>query len=245
MLKKFDGDQIHSLAFTGSLFKGTAHNINTPLSSILGRADIARLRLDRLAATLSDDALLQELEKFKRDIGLIIENSNKLNRLVKSAMNRCVTAVQNRPVPVNIASLLRDDLDFLMSDMEFKHNIEKRFDLDVSIPPIMGAPVHFSNSFNEIIDNACAAMRDNEKKIIEISVHGDGERIVVEIVDNGRGMDEATRSDVMRLLAAPPAHDANGAGGLAYVSRLLAPYRACFTVESVPGRTAVRVELPV
>ena len=47
MLKNYDNDQINSLAFTGSLLKGTAHNINTPLSSILGRADILRLRLDR------------------------------------------------------------------------------------------------------------------------------------------------------------------------------------------------------
>jgi len=87
MLKNYDNNQINSLAYTGSLFKGTAHNLNTPLSSILGRADILRLRIDRVVASITDPASLQEFEKCRRDINLIIENSNRVSVIVKNAVH--------------------------------------------------------------------------------------------------------------------------------------------------------------
>ncbi len=245
MLKQYDKDQIDSLAYTGSLLKGTAHNINTPLSSILGRADIARLRLDRLANLVTDPGALEELEKFRRDIGLIIDNSTRVSTLVKSAVHRCVTAVQNHVQPVNIAAVLRDDLEFLLSDMEFKHNTEKRFNLDLSAPPLMGAHVHFSNSFIEIIDNAQTAMRGIEEKVLTVDVRFDGACIRVTIGDNGCGMTEQARRGLLDTLAHPPASVIGSAGGIAAVARLLSPYGPRYMVESMPGSTTFVVEFPV
>ncbi len=246
MLKHYDSDQINSLAYTGSLLKGTAHNINTPLSSILGRADIVRLRLDRLTTRIADPELLQEFAKFQRDISLIIENTNRLSSLVKSAVYRCVTAVQNERVPVNIAGVLRDDLEFLMSDMDFKHNIEKKFSIDIAVPPLIGAPVHFSNSFIEILDNARTAMQDTSEKILSVTVNSDGARIVVVFCDNGCGMDEITRQAAVRLFEHPPESVGTVAlHGLAYAAWLLKPYRPCLHIDSKPGQTTVRLEFPV
>jgi len=245
MLKHFDEDQIKSLAYTGSLLKGTAHNINTPLSSILGRADIVRLRLDRVVKLTTDPGALEELEKIRRDISLIIDNSNRVSTLVKGVVQRCVTAVHNEMQPVNVAAVLHDDLEFLMSDMEFKHNIDKRFSIDSSVPPLMGAHVHFSNSFIEIIENAQTAMQGNEEKILTIDVRSVGCGIVVAIGDNGRGMTEQTRRDIIQTLENPPAPGSGSAGGLCSVARLLHRYAPCFRVDSRPGSTTFVIEFPV
>jgi len=245
MLKNYTMDQIYSLAHTGSLIKGTAHNINTPLSSILGRADIIRLRLDRVARLVSDAGLEQEFEKFRRDVSLIIDNSNKLSALVKSTVYRCTKAVQNDVVPVNIAAILRDDLEFFMSDMEFKHNIEKRLSIDVAVPPIMGAPVHFSNAFTEIFANARDAMRDNDEKILTVSVSSDGAAVSVAVGDNGCGMDDQTRRDAVGILERPAESSFNGISGLAYTAWLLKPYNPCYRIDSRPGQTTVCVAFPV
>jgi signal transduction histidine kinase len=245
MLKPYDRDQITSLAYTGSLLKGTAHNINTPLSSILGRADIVRLRLDRLARLVTDPGAVEELEKIRRDIGLIIDNSTRVSTLVKSAVHRCVTSVQNHIQPVNIAAVLRDDLEFLLSDMEFKHNIEKRFSLDLSAPPLTGAHVHFSNSFIEIIENAQTAMRGVEEKVLTVDVRSDGGCVRVLIADNGCGMTGQVRRDILETLEHPPATVSAAAGGIAAVARLLRPYAPRYRVESMPGGTTFVVEFPV
>ena len=245
MLKNYDNNQINSLAYTGSLFKGTAHNLNTPLSSILGRADILRLRIDRVVASITDPASLQEFEKCRRDINLIIENSNRVSVIVKNAVHRCSTSIQNDTKPVNIGCLLRDDLEFLLSDMEFKHNIEKRFHIDTSVPAIMGAHVHFSNSFTEIIDNAQAAMLGNETKILTVSVQSEAGSIVVAISDNGCGLDEQTRLKMITTLENPPSSGADSLSGLACVALMLQPYNPRFQVESSVGKTTVTVAFPL
>lgn len=245
MLKNYDNDQINSLAFTGSLLKGTAHNINTPLSSILGRADILRLRLDRVLASIQDQDVVQELEKSRRDISLIIDNCNKVSGLVKNTVHRCNTSIQNTMQPVNIAGVLREDLEFFLSDMEFKHNIEKIFRIDTSMPAIVGAHVHFSNSFTEILDNAQAAMRDNETKILTVTAQFDGGSIVVSISDNGCGMDEQMRFSMIQTLDHPAQSCDRPLTGLAYVAVLLQPYKPRYKVESCPGNTTLTVAFPV
>ncbi len=245
MLKNYDNDQITSLAYTGSLLKGTAHNLNTPLSSILGRADILRLRLDRVVDRITDPVAMQEFEKCRRDINLIIENSNRVSSIVKNAVHRSITAIQNDTKPVNIACLLRDDLEFFQSDMEFKHNTEKKFSIDISVPAIMGAHVHFSNSFTEILENAQAAMLGNETKILTISVQSEAGSIVVVMSDNGCGMDEQTRLTMIYTLEHPPDSAAGPLSGLARVALMLQPYNPRFQVERSSGTTTVTVALPL
>jgi C4-dicarboxylate-specific signal transduction histidine kinase len=245
MLKNYDNDQITSLAYTGSLLKGTAHNLNTPLSSILGRADILRLRLDRVIDCITDPVAMQEFEKCRRDINLIIENSNRVSSIVKNAVHRSIASIQNDTKPVNIACLLRDDLEFFQSDMEFKHNTEKKFSIDTSVPVIMGAHVHFSNSFTEIIENAQAAMLGNETKILTISVQSEAGSIVVVMSDNGCGMDEQTRLTMIHTLEHPPDSAVGPLSGLARVALMLQPYNPRFQVERSAGTTTVTVALPV
>ncbi len=245
MLKQYDKAQIKSLAYTGSLLKGTAHNLNTPRSSILGRADILRLRLDRVVEYITDPAAMQEFEKCRRDITLIIENSNRVSTIIKTGVHRCITSIQNESKPVNIASLLLDDLEFFLSDMEFKHNTEKRFNIDTSVPFIMGAHVHFSNSFTEILENAQAAMLGNETKLLTISVKSVDGCIVVAISDNGCGMDEQTRLTLIHTLENPPEAAAEAISGLACVSLMLQPYSPRFQVESRTGNTTVTISFPV
>jgi len=245
MLKKYDHDQILSLAHAGSLFQGTAHNINTPLASILGRAEIVRLRLDRVIKAVSDQDLLHDLDKCCNDIRLIVENCNKVSSHVQNAAHRCSASIQNAVKPVNIAGILRDELELLMSDMEFKHNIDKNYQIDTSVPAITGAAVHFTNSFNEILENALFAMRDTESKVLAVSVQADAGIIKVSISDNGCGMDEATHMGILHVLENPPASGSEPLSGFAYVAFLLHPYNPRFHIETRPGHTTVTVSFPV
>jgi two-component system, NtrC family, sensor kinase len=245
MLRKFNRDQIQSLAYTGSLINGTAHNINTPLSAILGRADILRLRSERIMQRMDDQELLQEFTKCRRDIGLIIDNCNRISELVKNAVFRCTAACHNDSRSVNISRVLQEDIDFLMADMEFKHNVEKCIQLDMSIPLIIGLPVHFSNSFMEIITNALEAMQGTAEKKLSVIVCSDSHSITVEISDSGCGMDEQTQQMIMQVLDRPPVSDSGELSGLAYAAGLLQPYAPRYRVDSRPGSTTVAVTFPV
>jgi C4-dicarboxylate-specific signal transduction histidine kinase len=204
-----------------------------------------RLRLDRLAEIISDPLAMQEFEKCRRDISIIIENSNRVTSIVKNTVHRCITSIQNEHKPVNIAYLLREDLEFYQSDMEFKHNTEKRFTIDISVPVIMGAHVHFSNSFAEILLNAHSAMLGNETKILTVSVRSEGGAVVVAIGDNGCGMDEQTRRNALHTLEHPPESSAGRLGGLARVACMLRSYNPRFKIECGAGNTTVSIAFPV
>jgi signal transduction histidine kinase len=245
MLKNYDRNQIISLAHAGSLFQGTAHNINTPLTSILGRAEIVRLRLERVIQSIADQELLQNLHTCRKDIDLIVEHCNRVSSYVKNAAHRCSASIQSTVKPLNLACVLRDDLEFLQSDMDFKHTIEKKYQIETDIPAINGAPVHFSNSFHEILDNALNAMHDNVSKKLSVTVQADDGTITVSICDNGCGMDEKTRLGVMHVLEHPAEPGSEPLSRMACVAVLLQPYHPVFSVESRPGHTNVTVSFPV
>jgi two-component system nitrogen regulation sensor histidine kinase GlnL len=65
----------------------------------------------------------------------------------------------------------------------------------------------------------------------------------VEIVDDGPGIPPGIADDIFEPFVSGRE---NGTGlGLALVSKIIADHNGWITVESVPGRTAFRISLPV
>ena len=108
MLKNINDEQKINLAFTGSLGKGVAHNVNTPLSAIIGRSEMLQMRLNRIRDKYGPDIEIDELEKCLKDISLIIENSNRITETIKNMMQKIINVESNMPQNINISNLLND-----------------------------------------------------------------------------------------------------------------------------------------
>jgi len=244
MLHNYDTDQKMNLAFIGTCVKGVAHNINTPLSAIMGRAEMLQMRLNKIKATGGATVSVEDIEKCLKDTTLIIENSIKVSEIVKNAMKKSIGAESLKQQPVRIDTLLKDELTFLQADMFYKHSVEKIITIQEPVPPLQGVPVHFSNSFLEIIDNSLHALQDAAVKKLTVTVSSNEQEICLVFHDTGCGMDAGTRERLYSVLCSGA--DADGVDkGMQRVARLLRPYGARFDIQSSQGNTAFSVRLPV
>ncbi|MCP4715946.1 MAG: HAMP domain-containing histidine kinase [Deltaproteobacteria bacterium] len=248
MLKKLQDEQLINLAFIGSRAKGVAHNMNTPLSAIMGRAEMLQMRIQRIKDRGDGTFDCVELDKCLKDAMLILENSTRISDIIKNIMQKSINAEADQKASLNLASVLKDELDFLMADMEFKHNIEKFFEIDAHLPLVHGSYVDFSNCFLEILDNAICSVQDQPVKRIAVSAHHTGSALVVTFNDTGKGFEPAVLESVQQRLRDPQAPHSDRSSRLAGLERaacLLKPYGAELSIESRPGDTTVTMHVPV
>lgn len=159
------------LASIGLLASGMAHNINTPLMGIYGRAELMKVKYP-------DDAeihdILVHVERLHQIIG---------NMMWKSRQDQDKSAQQ-----LDLSQLLREELKFLEADLVYKHDVEKEFHLAQNLPSIVGVYSDFSQSIMNIVRNALDAMWDRESRKLRISTALVKDDIVIEIEDNGCGI---------------------------------------------------------
>lgn len=248
MRKEFTPEQIENVAFIGRCVKGIAHNINTPLSAIMGRAEMLQMRLQKIKQTLSSGREAgDDLEKCIRDIGLIIENSMRVSDTVKNAMQKSINVENSNVQPLNIGKILHEELLFYNADMEYKHNIDKDIEIEERIPSIQGVFVHFSNSIVEILDNSIRAVRDSSVKRISVRAGADERAIRVCFQDTGCGIPALMQDGLRTVLASGAAivPDGLSVGGMVRVATLLKPYNPDYRLLSEPGATELEITIPI
>jgi two-component system, NtrC family, sensor kinase len=246
MIRDLDEDQKNNLAFMGSCIKGIAHNINTPLSAIIGRAEMLQIRLNKFMNKISSENNDEIVDKCFKDISLILENSNKVAEMVKNAMKKSINAESRKIQPLRIDSIMKDELEFLQAHMFFKHNIEKKYTITDSLPPIDGNYIHFSNSFIEIIDNCMNALATADEKKLDITINCDNYSIIVTFHDTGCGIETDVKENILMILNSSSETPIKSIeSGIQKVARFLKPYNARFNIESKPGDTTFTIKFPL
>ncbi|MGI9334850.1 MAG: ATP-binding protein, partial [Gammaproteobacteria bacterium] len=110
------------------------------------------------------------------------------------------------------------------------------------LPPILGAREELVTMFVNLLANAVDAMSDEPAVRIKSEVEGDS--VAVTIIDNGVGMDSATRRSAFNMFYSTK-KDARGIG-LSTVQLLAGRHHGQVLLNSVVGKgTAVRVLLPM
>jgi len=247
MLHHFSEDQRMSLAFIGSKMKGVVHNINTPLSAIMGRAEMLQMRLNKMRSDAGSQMDEAALGKCIKDIGIVLDNSVRVTEILRQVMQKCLNAENDHIQQINVADLLKHELEFLHADMDYKHSIDKTFTTEGKIPCINGHYLDFSNCFLEVIDNCIKAMKHSADKKLGIHVQAFPGRIQVNFHDTGCGI---AAEDAMRfnaLLHEPlqaTQADMQQCGGIVRIALILKKYSALCEIKSRPGDTNVRVDFP-
>jgi signal transduction histidine kinase len=255
--------QLSKLSSIGMLAQGLAHNLSSPLLIILGRAELMKDKLVQLKTKLVDlsgdaglaeknetQALFQEYDQNIRDTEIIIENVAKLTDIIRNVMQKSRQDQIQYQQPINLSEIMSQELQFLESDLFFKHNIAKRYEISREIPFIKGIYSDFSQTFLNIIQNAIDAVRESEKKEILVRTHYEDGNIHVLIRDSGCGIppEHMDRLFEPYFTTKKPSGDASkpiGTGlGLHMVKLLMEPYKADIQVRSRPGDTAFLIKVP-
>ncbi|MDY7032232.1 MAG: response regulator [Thermodesulfobacteriota bacterium] len=250
----------HKLSSIGTLIQGIAHNLNSPLTGILGRSQLLEHRLKKQKAAcirLSEergingiDTLLENCDKSAKDTISINENVERMAEIIKNMMYKTRHEQTDTKQSLNINELLREELAFLEADMFLKHEVTKKYEFSNEIPNIKVVYGDFSQSVTNIIRNALDAMYGTEKKELTVKTRLSKDHIFVDINDTGVGIKEEHMPKIFDpFFTTKPSNSSDGSPtgiglGLHSCYILLKRYDVRIDIKSKPGDTTVTVEIP-
>lgn len=203
------------------LSKETAHQLGTPISSLMAWTTI-------LKETYPDDDLLPEMDKDVKRLQLIADRFSKIGSLPEA-------------VPVSLSEVLDHVIDYMDHRTSKTIQLKKVFPADDIIIRLN------ASLFEWVIENLCKNAVDamgGESGTITLRVETVGERVIIEVSDTGKGIKKKDMRNVFR-----PGFTTKSRGwglGLSLAKRIVEEYHngKIFVKSSELGKgTTFRIEL--
>jgi two-component system NtrC family sensor kinase len=222
--------QAEKLNALGSLLANVAHELNNPLSVVVGYATM-QLEFS------SDPASRERAEK-------IHAAAERCARIVKTflAMARQKEAVQE---PVQLDDVIESALEIAGYGLRTA-DVELDMHLASDLPGFLGDGDQLALVFMNLIVNAQHALEDQPPpKRLTITTGRDGQTIWAEFADNGTGVDAAIVSRIFEPFFTTKPQGVGTGIGLSVCTRIIDAHQGDISVASTLDRGALfRVTLP-
>ena len=225
--------QTEKLATMGELLAGVAHELNNPLTVVIGQTHLLR-------QSEAAPAIVQRAQK------------------IHAAADRCVRIVRNflalarHHTPergeVRINDVIREAVELLGYELR-TGNVEVVLDLAEDLPVLWADPHRLHQVLVNLIVNAQHAMRGvPSARRLTIATRSDREpnRVRLEVRDTGPGIPPQIRPRIFEpFFTTKPSGQGTGLG-LSLCQGIVEEHGGAITVESGPGRGATfLIELPM
>ena len=202
------------------LSKETAHQLGTPISSLMAWVEI-------LKENYPDDELIPEMDKDVKRLELIAERFSKIGSLPE-------------PVNASMNQVLAHVVDYM------NRRTSKKVDIVSHLPEEEVIVKMNAQLFEWVIENLCKNAVDamEGKGRIDLTLIDEGSRVVVEVSDNGKGI---RKKDIKNVFTPGFTTKKRGWGlGLSLAKRIVEEYHKgkIFVKESEVGvGTTFRIEI--
>ena len=167
------------LAAVGQLVSGVAHEVNNPLTAILGFADLL-LETPGLSA------------EGQRDLNVIIQEAQRTKLIVQNLLSFARQVPQQRKA-IQLNAIVERTLQLRAYDLS-SHGVEVVQRLDPGLPEVIGDEHQMQQVFLNILNNAYDAMRDSgNPRRIDVSSTSSGGYVEVRFKDSGTGIADPER----------------------------------------------------
>ena len=202
-----------------------SHDLKAPLRAI-----------GQLASWLEEDLGQQVSAESREHLQLLQSRTGRMNALLDSLLE--YSRAGHADLEVRVI-----DLDRLVAESVNLAAVPDRFTVPpelTSVPPFEGHSIALQQVLTNLIANS-VKHHDRDTGTIEVAARVEGSRLVISVVDDGPGVDEAFRERIFNLFQTlRPRDEVEGSGvGLALVKKLVERFGGTVAVGSNGDRGAV------
>jgi two-component system NtrC family sensor kinase len=223
--------QSEKLSGIGEFVAGVAHELNNPLTSVMGFAE-----------------LLQQSdvpEQHRRYLDVMFKSAKRCQRIVQSLLSFARRHAPERKV-VCLNEIVESAIDILAYQMRTS-NVEVKIELDPGLPATEVDPHQMQQVFLNIINNARQALEGGEKPgRLHISSESSAGRVRVIFQDNGPGIPPENLKKIFNPFFTTKEVGKGTGLGLSICYGIVTEHGGTITPSSKPGEGArFVIEFPV
>ncbi len=212
--------QAEKLSALGQLVAGVAHEINNPLTTILGYAQLIQSNPENL--------------NHQEEVETIIDQTRRCAKVVENLLAFARKSGKHQE-QLNLAEVVRDVLDAAKMSLSL-HNIEITYTAQKDECFILGDRYQLQQVFLNVITNAQHALEDHPlPRSLEVVITSSGDNYTVSVIDNGEGIPpEVARKIFDPFFTTKPVGKGTGLG-LSLSYGIIKDHGGDITIESQSG----------
>jgi PAS domain S-box-containing protein len=221
------------MAALGKLAAGIAHELNNPLATLVAHSELATRRLDSLKIP---EAHLPGLAELREDLGTIEAQAFRCKHVTSDILNlpwREGLAIAEVDVNRIVANVLK------FANNSCGATIVK--DLAPELPYVRADIAAIRQVIVNLLGNAMDAVENRKDPIVRIATRLDGNRVFLEVEDNGVGIPESIIDKIFEPFFTTKESQKGTGLGLSLCREFLSNMGGTITTRSNPGHGATFV----
>lgn len=246
--------QADKLASLGQLVSGIAHEINNPNTFIRGNIHIIQEAMNDIFPLLDKHAkghpdfkiARLNYDIFRKHIPVLIddmvEGSNRIKGIVEGLRKfaRRDEGFLNETVNINVIT----EACLRLADNQVRRTADVKVNLAPDLPTVVGNSQKLQQVIVNILINASQAI-EKSRGIIFVTTTFDEKEVLLEIKDDGKGMDEKTLSQIFDPFFTTKRHHGGTGLGLSIAYGIVKEHKGTIEVESKVGMgTKFSIHIP-
>jgi PAS domain S-box-containing protein len=221
------------LASLGEMASGIAHEINNPLTIILGRLTIAQKKIER---NDPPEIVTKELQTIERTVFRI---SNIINGLKKLARESSFDPMEK----FDIVQLINESKELFAQKLT-KFNV--KFNFSLTTPIFVNAkPLQISQVILNLVNNSIDAIENLPEKWITIDIQKNEGRCLIHVIDSGKGIPPEIASKVMNPFFTTKDPGRGTGLGLSLSKKMVEDSQGKFFYDATKANTTFTIDLEV
>lgn len=225
------------MAALGVMASGIAHEINNPLTIIIGFSDMMKMELDAIKNI--------PVEALDKQLSTIRTTAARISTIVNGLSNYSRNNINDLPQKVVVAEVLLHTLELCKEKYK---NRATRIDLDFdknSLISTMGISAQISEVVLNLLINAHDATEFSDEKWVTLTVGQKDNSVIISVTDSGVGVPTSIASKIMDPFFTTKDPGKGTGLGLSISKKIIENHGGKFYYDPSSSKTRFVLELPI